>query len=72
MQRVEDAAHRNDYLIEEIKNTYDTFKKVAYDPHMQNQTRLFVIEAQLKELEKQRTAEFYYLKDLVKKSANET
>jgi hypothetical protein len=31
-----------------------------------------VIETQLREAEKDRTAEFYYLKDLVKKVANET
>jgi len=39
---------------------------------MQNQTRLFVIETQLREAERDRTAEFYYLKDLVKKVASET
>ncbi len=45
MDRVEEAAHKNDSKIDEIISTYDMFKRVAYDPHMLNQTRLFVIEA---------------------------
>ena len=36
LERVEKTAHRNDSIIEDIQKTYETFKKVAYDPHMQN------------------------------------
>lgn len=36
LERVEKSAHQNDSIIEDIQKTYETFKKVAYDPHMQN------------------------------------
>ncbi len=37
------------------------------DPFSQSDSRLFVLEARYKESERERQAEFYYLKDIISK-----
>ena len=66
-EKIESSAHRNDDLILKIKDSYETFKKVTMDPFSQSDSRLFVLEARFKESERERQAEFYYLKDIIQK-----
>ena len=65
--KIESSAHRNDELILKIKDTYEIFKKVVMDPHKNNESRLFVLETRFNESDKERQAEFHYLKEILQK-----
>ena len=43
MSSIEKEQVKNSINIEEIKHTYDTFKKIVYDPYFQRETRLFLL-----------------------------
>ena len=64
-EKIENSANKNDELIIKIRDTYETFKKVVMDPQKNNDSRLFVLESKFDESEKERQAEFYYLKGIL-------